>query len=146
MVFNSESWDFTTKYVYGSENLKRLFSYCEKPMQESNSKSILIYISSAPWSDSQVYIEDYKNLLSSLAEQSEKNNEFKYLVSRTDTATDDCDLVGNYGDHPFFSLDWDGCQYEFSNNWFIYASDLNKHMQTPYASLLPQDKLHTVAF
>lgn len=146
MIFNAESWDFVTKYVYASDSLKKLFTYCTKPLQESETKSVLLYMEDVPWTDSAVYMNDYSNLLSVLQQQSENNEEFKYMVARVDRATESSDLLGNYLDHPFFIFDWAGCEYEFSNNWFIYASDLEKSMSNPYAFMLPQNNMHRVSF
>jgi hypothetical protein len=145
MIFNNESWDFATKYVYGSDSLKKLFTYCMKPLQESDTKSVLLHMSDVPWSESMPYVTDYLNLLSALQEQSEKSDDFKYLVARTDRATEGSDLVGNYGDHPFFAFNWDGLEYEFSNNWFIYSPNMDDSLANPYASMLPQNAMHRLS-
>jgi hypothetical protein len=143
MVFNADAWDFTTRYVYKTESLKKLFSYCLRPLQESEEKSVLLYMGEVPWSESSSYIDDYYKLLDVLSEQTQNNEKFKFYASRHDRSTENSELVGNYGNHPFFQLDWGGISYEHANNWFFYAPSSNLD---PYEHILDKSQLHIVSY
>lgn len=143
MIFNNQAWDFVTKYVYQDDSLKRLFNYCTNPLQDSEEKSVFLYLNQVYWSSDRHYVKSYMDFLSVLSEESSKDNNFKYYICRTENASENCDLVGNYADHRFFKFNWDGCEYDGSNNWIIYSPfDVNKL----YHSSLDSNSSHRINF
>ena len=96
-----------------------------------------------PWSENQMYVSDYYNLLSVLSEQSQNNEKFKFYVSRHDRSTENSELVGNYGNHPFFQLNWSGISYENANDWFFYSPSENLD---PYEHILDRNQPHIVSY